>query len=153
MQYSFSSKGKYVDSEFEVYIQDLELHIVQRNVEHETGRTHEVGRVVMNADEFFMIYSELATDREDRFDTAAQYAVTLLNMFGKITLQSARELWRIATHQVDNFLVLTGDKSILFNVMAIDDPEEQLRLEENFGSSVVASCRRGKVKILKRGFK
>jgi len=153
MRHTFTSTGKYVDSEFEVYTQDAELHIVQRNIEKESERIHEVGRVVMNADEFFTIYNKLSTDREDRFDACAQYATMLLSMFGRVTLQTAHELWRIATHQVFNFLVLCGDSQVLFNVLATEDSDEHLRLLENFGDRVVASGHLGKVKILKRGFK
>ena len=153
MRHTFTSTGMYVDSEFETYTQNEELHIVQRNIEKESRRTYDVGRVVMNADEFFEIYTKLALDRETRFDMAAQYATALLNMNGKITIQSARELWRIATHQVNNFLILCGNTEVVFSVLAVEDSVELLRLKENFGERVAAACHRGKIEILRRGFK
>jgi len=153
MNYTFTNPGKYVDVEIECFTQDDNLHIVQSNVEHESRRTYEVGRICINAAEFFNIYNALAESRDNKFDTAAQYATMLLNMFGNITLQSARDLWRIATYQVDNFLILTGNKTIAFRVLATESPEEQLRLEESFGDSVIASCRYRKVTVKRRGFK
>lgn len=153
MKHTFVTEGKYIDSVFEIYTQGDTLHIVQHNKEHETERTYDVGRVALNADEFFRIYEKLAKDRDQRFDVVAQYASMLMNMSGRISLQTARELWRVATHQVDNFLVLTGNNEEVFRMLAIEDPQEQLRLEENFGDQVVASCRHRKVKIVRKGFK
>ncbi len=153
MNYTFTNPGKYIDVKIECFTQDDNLHIVQHNVEHESRRVYEVGRICINANEFFHIYNALAQSRDNRFDNAAQYATMLLNMFGNITLQSARDLWRIATYQVDNFLILTGGNSIAFRVLAIESSEEQLRLEENFGDAVVASCRHRKVTIKRRGFR
>ena len=59
----------------------------------------------------------------------------------------------IATHQVDNFLVLKGDERQMFRVLAIEDSSEQRRLRENFGDKVVASCYRRKLEVLQSGFK
>jgi len=153
MNYTFTAPGKYIDVKIECFTQDDNLHIVQHNIEHDSQRVYEVGRICINANEFFHIYNALAESRDNKFDTAAQYAVMLLNMFGFITLQSARDLWRISTYQVDNFLILTGNDHLAFRVLATESPEEQLRLEESFGDAVVASCRRRKVTIKRRGFK
>jgi hypothetical protein len=146
MKHTFKHEGKYVDTEIECFTQDKELHILQRNIEHDTDRKYDVGRVTLNVDEFFEIYHELVKTRDHKFDTASQYVWMLMNMYGSISLQSARELFRIATFQADNFLVIRSDKH-QFDVLAIEDPGEQLRLEENFGDRVIATCRYRKVKV------
>ena len=153
MNYTFTNPGRYIDVKIECFTQDDNLHIVQYNVEHESQRTYEVGRLCINSNEFFNIYAALADSRDNEFDTAAQYASLLMNMPGNISTQSARELWRIATHQVDNFIVLTGNNSISFRVLATEDPIENLRLAENFGDSVVAVCQHRRVTIKRRGFR
>lgn len=147
MHTTFKSEGRYVDATFDAFTKDGLLHIVQRNVEKETGRTYEVGRVALDADEFFAIYGALVGDHKAAFDTAASYAIFLLNGYGKISVQTARELWRVATHQVNNFLVLRGNEGESFRVLALEDSVELLRLKENFGDNVTAYCHRGKVHI------
>ena len=153
MQHKFANEGKYVDVEFACYTQDENLHIVQNNVEHGTQRTYEVGRVCFNSDEFFQIYNALVQSGDNKFNQAAQYATILLNMNGYISINTARELWRIATNQVDNFLVLVGTKTETFRVLALESSEEQIRLEESFGDAVAVSCRHGKITVKRRGFK
>src|SRR5690606_41637947 len=71
---------------------------------------HDALPISFNADEFFQLYAHLAKDRDHRFDTATQYCSVLMNMFGTVSLQTCREIWRVATHQCDHFLVLTGNK-------------------------------------------
>lgn len=153
MRHTFTEPGRYIDTKIDAYTQDDLLHIIQYNVEHNTERTYEVGRVAFNADEFFQLYAHLAQERDHKFDVATQYCAMLMNMFGTVSLQTCREIWRVATHQCDHFLVLTGNKDVAFRMLAVDDPVEQLRLEENFRDQVVASCRYRKVTIKRHGFK
>ena len=153
MKQTFESKGKYIDTRIDAFTNGDTLHIVQYNIEHDTGREYPVGRVAIDSGEFFEIYAALAADRDGQFDGVVQYISILFNMFGKISIQTAREMWRIATRQVDNFLVIKGDKKVSFKVLAVEDSIEALRLSEGFGDSVVALCTNRRIKILRRGFK
>lgn len=142
-----------MDTVFESYTQGEELHIVQYTIEKDSEHREEIGRISMDADEYFEIYHQLISDKERKFDTAAQYAMFLMNLNGLITLQSARALWRIATHQIDNFLILKGNYHEQFRVLDTADPQEHSRLEKSFKENVVATCHRRKLQILRRGFK
>jgi len=150
---SFRSSGKYIDTRIEAFTNGDTLHIVQHNIEQETGREYPVGRVALDSSEFFEIYAALAADRDGKFDGVIQYISVLFNMFGKISIQTAREMWRIATRQVNNFLIFKGDKTFAFKVLAVEDSIEALRLSEGFGDSVVAVCTNRRIKILRKGFK
>lgn len=145
MRHTFETQGRYIDSFFEIFTRDGLLHIVQQNVEKESGRTYEVGRVALNPDEYFEIYHKLV--QTSKFEPSVRYAEFLMNRPGSITIQTARELWRIATHQVENFLVLKS-KTHTYAVLAVEDPIDHLRLEENFADRLIASCHRNKLRII-----
>lgn len=153
MKHTFTTEGRYVDTTISAHTDGDLLRIEQYNVEKDNERTYLVGRIALNSDEFFELYNKISADREEAFDAVVQYADLLMNVFGTVSIQTARALHMIASKQCSNFLVLLGDKRNKFHVMTFPNPEDQLRMEENFEDRVVASCRNNKLRIMRKGFK